>query len=59
MKDIFIGFAIIIIMALVIDFIYTEKNTCMVSDPAGTHEYKCGILKKQMNIDIKLLDRYW
>ena len=59
MRDVLIGFVIILVIALGIDFIYTEKNTCMVSDPSGTHEYKCGFLKDQMNIDFKLLDRYW
>lgn len=59
MKDILIGMIIIIVAFLIIDFIYTEKNTCVISDGFGKTEEKCGIIKKQFNIDINLFDRYW
>ncbi len=59
MKDILIGFIIILVIALGIDFIYSEKNSCLVTDEYGTQDVKCGFLKKEMNIDFKLLDRYW
>lgn len=60
MKDILIGFIIIIACFLVADFIYSEKNTCSKTLVSGTTtEYKCGLIKKQFNIDIDFLDRYW
>ncbi len=55
MKDIAIGLVIIIVCFLVIDFIYTEKNVCNKE----TIEYKCGVLKKQFNINIDIFGRYW
>lgn len=60
MKDIFVGIVIIIVAFLLIDFFYTEKNTCdKVITGGGTQEYKCGILKKQSDIEIDLFGRFW
>lgn len=60
MKDILIGFIIILACFLVADFIYSEKNICTKTFVGGgTEEYKCGLIKKQFNIDIDFLDRYW
>ena len=60
MKDVLIGLVIIIVVALVADFIYTEQNTCVINNKVEVNaSYKCGFLKKQMDIDIKLFDRYW
>ena len=59
MKEILIGIIIIVIAFLIIDFIYTEKNTCVINNGYERSEEKCGILKKQLNIDINLFDRYW
>lgn len=61
MKDILIGLVIIMIAFLIIDFIYTEKNTCVIEENSGytKTEAKCGIIKSQLNIDINLFDRYW
>ena len=56
MRDALIGVIIMLVVGIVADFIYTEKNKCVV----GYGEtYKCGFLKEQMNIDLKLFDRYW
>ncbi len=61
MKDIFIGLLIIIVVFLIVDFIYTEKNTCVTSSCTGCalEEEKCGIIKKELEIDIYLFGRYW
>ena len=59
MKDILIGIVIIIVAFLVIDFIYTEKNTSLIEENHITTEEKCGVIKKQLNIDINLFGRYW
>ena len=61
MKDIFIGLVIIAVAFLIIDFIYTEKNTCLIKENNNytNTEVKCGIIKKQMDLDINLFGRYW
>ena len=61
MKDIFIGLVIIAEAYLVIDFIYTEKNTCVVQECSGCaiEEAKCGFIKNQFDININLFGRYW
>ena len=61
MKDIFLGILIIAVVFLIVDFIYTEKNTCLVKECNGCSqiESKCGIIKKELGIDINLFDRYW
>ncbi len=59
MKDIFKGLLIIFICFIIVDFLYTEKNTCSVENDFGTENYKCGILKKQSGIEIYLFNRYW
>lgn len=60
MKDIVIGLIICLVCFLVVDFIYTEKNTCMVGQNGYyTKEYKCGLIKKQFDINIDIFDRYW
>ncbi len=61
MKNIFIGILIVIVVFLIIDFIYTEKNTCIVAGNTGwvQREAKCGIIKNQFDIDINLFGRYW
>ena len=61
MKAIFIGLIIIFVVFLVIDFIYTEKNICVIEENSGytKTEVKCGIIKNQFDIDINLFDRYW
>lgn len=59
MKDIFIGLVIIVVAFLIIDFIYTEKNTCLIEENNSYSEMKCGIIKKQLDIDINIFNRYW
>lgn len=61
MRDIFIGLCIIAVAFLVIDFIYTEKNSCVVQtcSTCPKTEAKCGIIKKQFDINIDIFDRYW
>ena len=59
MKDILIGIVIVLVAFFIIDFIYTEKNTCVISSGYQNKEEKCGVLKKELNIDIYLFDRYW
>ncbi|MCM1052429.1 MAG: hypothetical protein NC483_00405 [Ruminococcus sp.] len=59
MKEIFTGLIICLVCFLLIDFLYTTKNTCIISDTYGNTEYKCGILKKELDTDIYLFDRYW
>lgn len=61
MKDILIGLVIILVAFLVIDFIYTEKNTCLIRENNSytITEVKCGIIKKQLDLDINLFGRYW
>lgn len=61
MKDVFIGIIIIIVIVIVGDFIYTERSTCTIQSCAGCpyEEVKCGLLKKQLNVDIELFGRYW
>ena len=59
MKDIGIGLIIIIVVFLIVDFIYTEKNTCVINNNYVVSEEKCGILKKELDIDFYLFERYW
>lgn len=60
MRDILIGIIIILVVFLVGDFIYTEKNTCERSEPGHIKEIaKCGVIKKEFDINIFLFDRYW
>ncbi len=59
MKDVLIGVVIVLVICIGVDFIYSEKNSCLVTESFTTENVKCGFLKKQMNIDIKFLDRYW
>ncbi len=61
MKDIFVGLVIIFVGFLIIDFIYTETNTCAVAtcQNCTSEEVKCGIIKKQFDINIDLFGRYW
>lgn len=60
MKDIFVGILIILVIFLVGDFIYSEKNTCTSSEVGHIGEQaKCGFLKKNSDINIYLFDRYW
>ena len=59
MKDILIGLVIILVAFLLIDFIYTEKNTCLINENNSISEVKCGVIKKQLDIDINLFGRYW
>lgn len=60
MKDIFIGLLIALVVFLITDFLYTEKNTCIITqDNYVKTEEKCGIIKKQLNKDIYLFGRYW
>ncbi len=61
MKDIFIGLVIIFVAFILIDFIYTEKNSCIIETCSSCtkEEVKCGIIKKQFSFDINLFGRYW
>ncbi len=59
MKDILIGIIIVIVAFFIIDFIYTEKNTCLIDENNSYSEVKCGIIKKELNVDIDLFGRYW
>ncbi len=59
MRDILIGLVIILGAFLIIDFISTEKNTCIVTKNNANQEYKCGILYREMDIKIDLFDRVW
>lgn len=60
MRGILIGLIIIIIVFLIGDFIYAKKNTCLRGEPNHMGEVtKCGLIKKQFDINIHILDRYW
>lgn len=61
MKDVVIGIIIVIVIAIIGDFIYTERSTCIIQECGGCprEEVKCGILKKQLNVDLELFGRYW
>ncbi len=60
MKDIAVGLVIIFVCFLIGDFIYTEKNTCPKQAVIGEAQaYKCGLIKKQFDINIDLFGRYW
>ncbi len=59
MRDILIGLGIIVGAFIIIDFISTEKNVCVINNNVENYEYKCGILYKEMNIKIDLFDRFW
>lgn len=59
MRDILIGVAIIFCCFLIGDYIYTEKNTCVVADAFSTQECKCGILFKNFELKVYYLERYW
>lgn len=61
MRDIFIGLVIILVCFLLIDFISTEKNTCekVEYNGAKSENYKCGILKNNLDLEIDLFNRYW
>ncbi len=60
MKDIIIGIVILLLGFILIDFFYTEKNTCDISTNGYANKpVKCGLLKKQFDLNIELLDRYW
>ena len=58
MRDIAIGLLIILVAFLIIDFKKKKKNTCIINDYTN-EEVKCGVIKKQLNIDIDLFGRYW
>ncbi len=60
MKDILIGIIIIIVIFLIGDFIYAEKNICIRGETGHIGEKtKCGLIKKQFDLNIYLFDRYW
>ncbi len=59
MKDIVIGLIIAIVVFIIGDFIYTEKNECIINNNGKSEVEKCGFLKKQLDINIDLFDRYW
>lgn len=60
MKDILIGIIIVIVVFLIGDFIYAEKNTCIRHETEHIGEIaKCGLIKKEFDISIYLFDRYW
>lgn len=56
MRDIIIGLLIILGIFLLVDFLYSNNNVCKVEYDKTV---KCGILKKELDIDINLFDRYW
>ena len=60
MKDVLIGFLIIVGVFLIGDFIYSEKNYCEFTTTMKTkEEMKCGLLKKQFDLDIHFFNRLW
>ncbi len=59
MRDVLIGVLILLISFLVADFIYTEKNTCSITDEYGVKNEKCGILYKELDLNIYFFERYW
>ncbi len=59
MKDAIVGVLIVAVVFLAVDFVYSEQNTCVIRNSYGTKISKCGILKKSLDIDINVLDRYW
>lgn len=60
MKDIIIGIVIILVVFLIGDFLYAEKNTCIRNEPGHVNEItKCGLVKKELDINIYLFERYW
>ena len=56
MRDILIGLLIILGVFLIGDFIYSNNNVCKVE---YNQTVKCGFLKKQLDIDVNLFNRYW
>lgn len=60
MKDILVGLIIILAIFLIGDFIYAEKNVCVRGENGHIGETtKCGLIKKQFDINIHIFDRYW
>jgi len=60
MKDILIGLVIVLVVFLIGDFIYTEKNTCIRNESGHINEItKCGFLKKELDVNIHIFNRYW
>lgn len=59
MRDILIGIILLAAGFLIVDFIYTEKNTCSITDNYGIKNHKCGILYKELNINVYFFERYW
>lgn len=59
MKDIFNGLMVCIILFIVVDFIYTTKNTCTIIKNHNETTENCGILKKNLDYNIYFFNRYW
>lgn len=60
MKDILIGLIIIVAIFLIGDFIYAEKNICIRGEAGHVGEKtKCGLIKKEFDINIHIFNRYW
>lgn len=59
MKDIIIGLIVCLVCFFLVDFLYTTKHTCTITDSYGKKEYNCGFIKEQFDIDINLFDRLW
>ncbi len=60
MRDILVGLLILVVCFLIGDFIYTEKNTCQVNNNGfAVKERKCGLIKKQFDINIDIFGRLW
>ena len=59
MKNVLIGCIIILGIFIVIDYIYTTKNSCTVNTGSSIENVGCGIIKNSFDIDINLFGRYW
>jgi len=59
MKEILIGILIVLCCFIVIDFIYTEKNECIIEKAGYSEAKKCGILKEKADINLEIFGRYW
>ena len=54
MKNVLIGCIIILGIFIVIDYIYTTKNSCTVNVGSSIENVGCGIIKNSFDIDINL-----
>ena len=56
MRDILVGILIILGVFLLVDLLYSNNHVCKVEFGQTA---KCGIIKNELDVDIKLFNRYW